>query len=74
MTFRVTFGQKYRTQSHPYYGHPDGWVEVVAENIMVAESKVKQRYGHKYSCIYSPDSDLYPTEEFYPKGLIERII
>lgn len=74
MTFRITFGQRYRHEPHPYLGHPDGWSEVQAENIMAAMDKARQRYGKAFACIYSPDSEMYPDKEFYPRGLIERFM
>lgn len=74
MIFRVTFGQRYRHEPHPYLGHPDGWAEVQAENIMEAHAKARQRYGVMFSCVYAPESEFYPTKEFYPRGRIETII
>lgn len=72
MTYRITFGQKFRRERHPYGCHPDGWSEVQATSLENALAAIRHRYGDAYSNVYEHGSEDYPTTELYPRGLIEK--
>lgn len=70
--FYVTFGQKYRHETHPKldYAHPDGVVEIEAPNENTAFEWVVEALDVYWAA-------LYPSEDFdfkyYPRGVIGYI-
>ena len=67
-TFYVTFGQRYRTEAHPYLptATPDGWVRIVAETEADARRIACEFLGERWSFLYKAadfDDHLYPDGE-----------
>ncbi|UOK18418.1 hypothetical protein SEA_BRUHMOMENT_102 [Arthrobacter phage BruhMoment] len=55
--YYVTFGVKYRHETHPYWAgaHPDGWLEVVAPDEEQARALVRSYIGNVYAFMYPAD-------------------
>lgn len=71
--FRVTFGQKYPHEPHPYYdrAHRDGFVAVLAPDYHTARAYVVARLGSAWSNLY----DLSATDTdwgLFPFGELDR--
>lgn len=67
-TFYVTFGQRYRTEAHPYLptATPDGWVRIIAETEADARRIACEFLGERWSFLYKAthfDDHLYPDGE-----------
>lgn len=69
MIFYITFGQRYRHESHSKwvntitnYIHPDGYWEVEADSIDEARDKTFNTLGSEWSNIYKeiPEPDVFP--------------
>jgi hypothetical protein len=70
--YRVTFGQQYPREPHPYYdrAHRDGFVTVVAPDYLSARALVIARLGVAWSDLYALDSG---TEwGLFPLGELDR--
>lgn len=64
--FFLTFGQKYRSEEkHPAGGHPDGWFEIVAEDMAQARRIAFAVCGDKFSTVRE-EKDHSP--ELFPMG------
>lgn len=55
--YYVTFGIKYRYEKHPHWpgAHPDGWLEVIAEDYDAARALVGQYIGNVFAFMYEAD-------------------
>jgi hypothetical protein len=55
--YRVTFGQRYATETHPMFGgaHPDGWVTIIAPTRHRARCRVVEELGAHWCDLYGPD-------------------
>ena len=67
-TFYVTFGQRYRSEAHPYLptATPDGWVRIIAETEADARRIACEFLGERWSFLYKAadfDDHLYPDGE-----------
>lgn len=67
-TFYVTFGQRYRTEAHPYLptATPDGWVRIVAETEADARRIACEFLGEHWAFLYKAadfNDHLYPDGE-----------
>lgn len=75
--FRITFGQRYRTETHPAgeWIHPDGYVIIVADDEQIARDKADAVFGKEgWSMIYD-DLDVLkgrfnPKNEHYKHGVL----
>ena len=70
--YRVTFGQKYPREPHPYYdrAHHNGFVTILAPSEEAARAYAVARLGRQWAFLYSIDS---PTDwSFFPLGEIDR--
>jgi hypothetical protein len=60
--FRVTFGQRFRSEHHPFFvvgrldfePHPDGWVTVLAVDVAQARIITVDRLGLYWSMLNTP--------------------
>lgn len=66
--FYFTFGQKYRREPHPCeYAHPDGYVTVVAPDILTARLWFVNRFGNAFCSSYTEeDMERMKTEFDFP--------
>lgn len=70
--YRLTFGQRYRTEPHPHFdrAHPDGWVTIIARNADHARAIA-------YAALDRQWADLHPADEvdtsLYPLGELLRL-
>lgn len=77
--FIITFGQKYRRETHPTFAkaHPDGWVVVVADDDMQARLEVIHRIGREWAFLYSSAEfealtrPVAPLRQLYPRGELD---
>lgn len=67
--YYFTFGQKYRQESHPAGGHPDGWFTVNAKDSQEAREKMVATAGIMWAAQYDKEPDI----KVFPKGEIRRI-
>lgn len=67
--FYFTFGQKYRHETHPNGGHPDGWFAVQAANSEEARSKMFAECGVLWAMQY----DEQPSTDTFPRGELRRL-
>lgn len=72
--YRVTFGQKYPRELHPYYdrAHHDGYVAVFASSEAAARAYCVARLGREWAFLYAMDTDT--DWSFFPLGEIDRWI
>lgn len=73
--FRITFGQRYRSEQHPQpiggvYPHPDGWGTIVAENAEAARRIAFEAFFDRFCFVY-PAEDFNP--EYYRLGELFRL-
>lgn len=70
--FRVTFGQRYRTESHPTFPScdPSGWVTILARDVFEARACANTTFGDAWSMLYPSDQ---MDESFFPHGEITRL-
>ena len=70
-TFFVTFGAQYAHEPHPIsrIPHPDGWVEIEADNEAGAREIAVREFGTYWSFIYSA-VDWEPS--YFPLGCLAR--
>ena len=77
--FRVTFGTAHIALPH---AHPDGWLAVDAPDELSARLAVADLLGQRWSFIYAPGNEGYPTAEsgvtevgypWYSRGELARI-
>ncbi len=65
--FYITFGQKYRSMTHPSFpkAHPDGFLVIVAPTYEEAREYAFRRLGDRWSMIYElrPNSLFFPLQE-----------
>ena len=66
-TCYITFGQKYRNETHPVddRAHPDGWFEYQADTCADASNAARNLlgddgYGRKLPLFARPDHGMYP--------------
>ena len=67
-TCYITFGQKYRNETHPVddRAHPDGWFEFRADTWADASDAARRNllgddgYGRKLPLFARPDHGMYP--------------
>ena len=66
-TCYITFGQKYRNETHPVddRAHPDGWFEFRADTWVDASNAARNLlgddgYGRKLPLFARPDHGMYP--------------
>lgn len=66
-TCYITFGQKYRNETHPVddRAHPDGWFEYQADTWADASNAARNLlgddgYGRKLPLFARPDHGMYP--------------
>lgn len=71
--FIVTFGQKYRRESHPKadYVHPDGYVTIEASDAGKAGDAAFKEFGNNWSHLYLKDQAKL---DLYPRGELKRIV
>jgi hypothetical protein len=72
--FYVTFGQKYRLgQRHPTFpdAHPDGVIEVEAQDYDAARDIVIRNLGAEWSGLYS-DMEFAKDRHYYPLGVLAK--
>ena len=71
--YRVTFGQKYDREPHPFFNdaHPDGWVSIWAEG-------EEQAYEAAFTCLGLNWAFLHPAEavslRMYPRGELAAVV
>lgn len=55
--YYVTFGVKYQHEKHPHWAgaHPDGWLEVIAEDYDTARDLVARYVGNVFAFMYEAD-------------------
>jgi hypothetical protein len=53
--FYVTFGQIWRTLSHPQKMHPDGWATVYADDWQEAHNAARELFVERFSVVYKED-------------------
>jgi hypothetical protein len=75
--FFVTFGSQYRYEEHPYFtdAHPDGWVEIEAEDETQAREMAWSLFGDHWSFIYGDyefANSIY--KGYYPKGPLATVV
>lgn len=76
-TIYLTFGVKYRDETHPYWpgATPDGWVEITAVDHTAARRLATRYFGRSWSTTY--DSLGFNPDEakhhYYPLGAIAQI-
>ena len=70
--YYITFGQRYATEAHPQGGHPNGWMEVEADNWDLAREKVIACLGSKWANFYD-ESDFAKDRKFYPLGCLKTL-
>lgn len=70
--FYITFGQKYRRETHPsgYDISPDGVVQVVAPNYETARDIAVKSFGQEWSFIYP---ERHAEMDYYPLGVIMEL-
>lgn len=70
--YRVTFGQQYPREPHPTLAlaHRDGWVAILAPDEGQARAEAHRLLTERWSMIYAPGEDGYPTTEHYPLGCL----
>lgn len=70
--FYITFGQKYRRETHPsgYDISPDGVVQVVAPNYETARDIAVKTFGDQWSFIYP---ERHAEMDYYPLGVIMEL-
>ena len=69
--FYVTFGDRYRRESHPVCGwvHPDGYLVIEATDHDTARQAAFNVTGGKFAFMYQDQPDL----QYFPLGEIMRI-
>ena len=74
--YRVTFGNKYRHETHPTYpgAHPDGWVAIHAGSEESARETVVALLAGFWSCLHAPGDPGYPDVLDYPRGPLLTIM
>ena len=78
-TCYVTFGQKYRNETHPLddRAHPDGWFEFVADTWAEASGAARRHllgddgFGRKVA-LFASDYEDRPSKADYPRGCLAR--
>lgn len=70
--FYVTFGQRYSYDEHPTFpeAHPDGWLEIHAEDYWAAREIAVYALGDAWAFIYSED-DFASSRFRYPRGALK---
>jgi hypothetical protein len=75
--FRITFGQRYRSETHPAgdWIHPDGYVVIVADNELAARRKADKVFGPEgWSMIYDhldvERGRFNPENKHYKDGVL----
>jgi len=63
----VTFGQRWRRETHPYGGHPDGVFEIEAPDRTDACALVEAAIGFTWGELYTKED---VTLVYYPLGLL----
>jgi hypothetical protein len=73
--FRVTFGQKYRSEPHPSWAgaHPDGWVTIEAWDYATARARAVAGFGTAWCDLYPADAHPSTDSDLYPLGELARI-
>ena len=71
-TYYVTFGQKYRHETHPRFAkaHPDGYVMIEADDFESARQLAFENLGPYWANIYDEDDF---TKDLYPKGVLAHL-
>ena len=75
----VTFGQRYRHETHPVddRAHPDGWFEYQADTCADASDAARRNllgddgFGRKLP-LFAFDYDDQPDPDMYPRGCLAR--
>lgn len=67
-TYYITFGQIYRGTNDPLGRHPDGWMEIRAENMDSARDGAFKILEERWSHIYDENTIV---KEFYPLGCLK---
>lgn len=69
MKFYVTFGQKYRYETHPKFpnANPDGWLEVEAVGYDHARNIIVENLGMNWTFMYDEDQ---MKKHLYPMGCL----
>jgi hypothetical protein len=75
--FRITFGQRYRTEQHPTgeWITPDGYVVIVADSEEAARAKADEVFGKEgWSMIYDyldiENGRFNPDDKHYELGVL----
>lgn len=73
MKFFVTFGSQYSYQEHPLYddAHPDGWVEIQAQDETIARMVAWMLFGDHWSFIYAESE--FENRSYYPRGVLAQV-
>ncbi len=68
-TYCLTFGEKFRREPHPTFpeAHPDGWVEVDADDIAEATSIGLRLFGNDWARVYTRSGI---SERHFPRGCV----
>lgn len=70
--FRITFGQKYRSEPHGTLGMvpelPDGWATIEGSNQIEVRETIRALIDSEYAFLYEPGDLGYPTLDVYEKG------
>ncbi len=77
--YRLTFGQKFRTETHDRFGaaHPDGWVTILARDYDQARLIAVEALGTAWSGLYPAgevDESLFPLGELLRLNGMESFI
>lgn len=69
--YYVTFGQRYRRDTHPTFSpaHPDGWVTILAKDDLAARRVAVNWFGTAWCDLYEDE----PEQALFPLGELHRI-
>jgi hypothetical protein len=72
--FYVSFGQKYRHETHPRIPeiHPDGWLTIVAKNYTSARAHAFATMGPAWCMLYDA-AEFEKMKHHFPRGEIVRL-
>lgn len=76
MIFCITFGSQYSYQEHPYFedAHPDGWIEIEAEDEESAREMAFSLFGTAWSFLYEQEYFEKESRRYYPRGVLAEVV